>query len=209
MKGVFITFEGCESCGKSTQSKLLCDYLRVQGYDVVFLREPGGTVVSEKIRRILLDPLNKGMCDEAELLLYMASRAQTVQEVIRPAVKAGKIVLCDRFLDSSLVYQGYGLGMDIGFIRELGSFTTGGIEPDLTLLLDVPLKRALDGIKHAKDRIEQRAFAYHKRVKKGYMSLAEKEPRRIKIVTLEDDKMRTQDKIRALALPLVRPCARK
>jgi len=149
------------------------------------------------------------MCDEAELLLYMASRAQTVQEVIRPAVKAGKIVLCDRFLDSSLVYQGYGLGMDIGFIRELGSFTTGGIEPDLTLLLDVPLKRALDGIKHAKDRIEQRAFAYHKRVKKGYMSLAEKEPRRIKIVTLEDDKMRTQDKIRALALPLVRPCARK
>lgn len=209
MKGVFITFEGCESCGKSTQSKLLCDYLRVQGYDVVFLREPGGTVVSEKIRRILLDPLNKGMCDESELLLYMASRAQTVQEVIRPAVKAGKIVLCDRFLDSSLVYQGYGLGMDIGFIRELGSFTTGGIEPDLTLLLDVPLKRALDGIKHAKDRIEQRAFAYHKRVKKGYMSLAEKEPRRIKIVTLEDDKMRTQDKIRALALPLVRPCARK
>jgi dTMP kinase len=209
VKGVFITFEGCESCGKSTQSKLLCDYLRVQGYDVVFLREPGGTVVSEKIRRILLDPLNKGMCDEAELLLYMASRAQTVQEVIRPAVKAGKIVLCDRFLDSSLVYQGYGLGMDIGFIRELGSFTTGGIEPDLTLLLDVPLKRALDGIKHAKDRIEQRAFAYHKRVKKGYMSLAEKEPRRIKIVTLEDDKMRTQDKIRALALPLVRPCARK
>jgi dTMP kinase len=209
VKGVFITFEGCESCGKSTQSKLLCDYLRVRGYDVVFLREPGGTVVSEKIRRILLDPLNKGMCDEAELLLYMASRAQTVQEVIRPAVKAGKIVLCDRFLDSSLVYQGYGLGMDIGFIRELGSFTTGGIEPDLTLLLDVPLKRALDGIKHAKDRIEQRAFAYHKRVKKGYMSLAEKEPRRIKIVTLEDDKMRTQDKIRALALPLVRPCARK
>lgn len=209
MKGVFITFEGCESCGKSTQSKLLYDYLRVQGYDVVFLREPGGTVVSEKIRRILLDPRHKGMCDEAELLLYMASRAQTVNEVIRPAVKAGKIVLCDRFLDSSLVYQGYGLGMDIGFIRELGLFTTGGISPDLTLLLDVSLKRALDGIKRAKDRIEQRAFAYHKRVKKGYLALAKKEPRRIKLVTLEDDKTRTQDKIRALVLPLVRRCARK
>jgi len=197
MKGKFITFEGSESCGKSTQSKLLYEYLKASGYDVIFLREPGGTRISENIRKMLLDPDNKSMSCQTELFLYMASRSQTVKEVIKPALGQGKIVVCDRFLDSTVVYQGYGLGMDIEFIKVLGDFVTEGIKPDLTILLDLPLKNALKGIRQ-KDRIEKRAFAYHKRVKGGYLEMARQEPERIKVVRLEKDKMGTQGKIRAL-----------
>ena len=196
MKGVFITFEGSECCGKSTQSKLLYRYLVGKGYPVVFLREPGGTPISEMIRKILLDPGNKSMAASTELLLYMASRAQTVEEVIKPALAKGVIVLCDRFLDSTVVYQGYGLGMDVKFIRSLGAFATGGISPDLTLLLDLPLREALDGIGPKKDRIEQRNFAYHRRVKNGYRAVAAAEPRRVKIVKVEAKKADTQVVIR-------------
>ena len=203
MKGVFITFEGSEHCGKSTQSKMLYEYLSVQGYPVIFLREPGGTDISELIRKVLLNTSNTAMADSTELLLYMASRAQTVEEVIKPALARGDIVLCDRFLDSSVVYQGYGLGMDIGLIGTLGAFATGGINPDLTILLDLPLKEALDGIGPEKDRIEQRDFSYHQRVKDGYLALARKEPGRIKIVKLADDKNDTQSFIREHVLSLL------
>jgi dTMP kinase len=196
VKGVFITFEGSECCGKSTQSKALHRYLVDKGYPVVFLREPGGTAISEMIRKILLDPGNKSMADSTELLLYMASRAQTVEEVIKPALAKGAIVLCDRFLDSTVVYQGYGLGMDLSFIRALGAFATDGIRPDLTLLLDLPLKEALGGIGPKKDRIERRNFAYHSRVKNGYLSVARSEPRRVKIVKVEAEKADTQAAIR-------------
>jgi len=204
MKGKFITFEGSECCGKSTQSKLLYEYLKKEGHPVIFLREPGGTKVSEKIRKILLDGRNDDITPETELLLYMASRAQTVREVIEPALRKGKIVLCDRFLDSTIVYQGYGLGIDLRLIKDMGNFATGGIKPDLTILLDLPLKKALDGIGCKKDRIESRAFAYHLRVKKGYLSLARKEPDRIKVVKLAEDKLQTQARIRELALGLIR-----
>jgi dTMP kinase len=197
MKGKFITFEGSESCGKSTQSKLLYEYLKSCGYGVIFLREPGGTKISENIRNMLLDPDNKSMSCQTELLLYMASRSQTVKEIIKPALERGNIVVCDRFLDSTMVYQGYGLGMDIKFIKVLGDFVTEGIKPDLTILLDLPLKDALKGIRQ-KDRIEKRAFAYHKRVKDGYLKMARQEPERIKVVRLEKDKMETQNKVRAL-----------
>jgi dTMP kinase len=198
MKGKFITFEGSECCGKSTQSKLLYEYLLEKGYRVIFLREPGGTKVSEEIRQILLDNRNKAITSETELLLYMASRAQTVSEVIRPALKQGKIVVCDRFLDSTLVYQGYGLGMDIKLIRSLGSFVSDGVNPDLTILLDLPLEKALNGIHREKDRIENRSFQYHRKVKNGYLKLAKQEPKRIKIVKLAEDKVVTQNKIREL-----------
>jgi dTMP kinase len=204
MKGKFITFEGCESCGKTTQAKMLYDFLKGSGLDIIFLREPGGSLVSEKIRAILLDPRNKNLTDSAELLLYMASRAQTVKEVIEPALGSGKIVLCDRFLDSTLTYQGYGLGLPIKFIKLLGAFATGGIQPDLTILLDVPLKKALGGINRAKDRIEQREYAYHLRVKKGYLALAKQEPDRIKVVALEREKIATHKKIRKLALDVIK-----
>ena len=203
MRGKFITFEGSECCGKSTQSKLLYKYLKNKGYNVIFLREPGGTAVSEKIREILLDPKNKSLTPMAELLLYMASRAQTVKEVIEPALKRGKIVLCDRFLDSTIVYQGYGLGINLRLIKYLGRSVTDGIRPDLTILLDLPLKKALGGIGSKKDRIERRNFAYHLRVRKGYLALAAAEPKRIKIIKLEDNKDHTQKKIRKLVCHLL------
>jgi len=198
VKGKFITFEGSECSGKSTQSKLLYEYLQQKGYKVVFLREPGGTKVSEAIREILLDNKNKAITGETELLLYMASRSQTVNEVIKPALEEGKIVICDRFLDSTIVYQGYGLGMDIKLIKSLGSFVTGKVNPDLTILLDLPLEKALNGIHRQKDRIESRSFEYHRKVKNGYLKLAKQEPKRIKIVKLADDKLETQKKIREL-----------
>ena len=198
MKGKFITFEGSECCGKSTQSKLLSEYLQEKGHKVIFLREPGGTKVSEKIRQILLDPENKSLTSETELLLYMASRAQTVSEVIKPALLDGRIVVCDRFLDSTIVYQGYGLGMDIKLIESLGNFVTAGVKPDLTILLDLPLEEALNGIRREKDRIENRPFEYHQKVKDGYLKLAGQEPKRIKIVKLAEDKNETQKKIREL-----------
>jgi dTMP kinase len=147
---------------------------------------------------MLLDPANKKMGPGTELLLYMASRSQTVKEVIKPALAAGKIVLCDRFLDSTVVYQGYGLGIDLKFIKKLGAFATDGLKPDLTILLDLPLKKALDGIGSKKDRIEQRDFAYHRRVKEGYLALAGQEPGRIKIVRVRTKKEDTQSEIRAI-----------
>ena len=139
MKGKFITFEGSEGCGKSTQSKLLYQYLKRKGKRVVYMREPGGTRISERIRQILLDPENH-MTDECEMLLYMAARSQIVEGLIKPALKQGKIVICDRFLDSTLAYQGYGLGMDIDFIKRIGNFVCGAIKPDLTILMDLPVK---------------------------------------------------------------------
>ena len=199
MKGKFITFEGSEGCGKSTQSRLLFDYLKAKGKRVIYLREPGATKISEKIRDILLDARNEGIVPETEMLLYMAARAQIVGEVILPALKNGKIVICDRFLDSTLAYQGYGLGMDIDLIKRVGEFTTRGITPDLTLFLDLAVKH---GLKHRQanlDRIEMRSVNYHQRVRCGYLKLAKQEPKRIKIVKVEKDKFTTQSKIRELA----------
>jgi dTMP kinase len=202
MSGIFITFEGSESCGKSTQARMLYEYLRGQGRKAVFLREPGGTKVSEKIRKILLDKKNTAISAVTEMLLYMTSRRQTVEEVIMPALESGKIVLCDRFLDSTIVYQGYGLGLDRGMITRLGKIATMGLEPDLTILLDTPLKEALDAIGSKKDRIESRTLAYHERVKRGYLELAKREPGRIKVVKLQARKEQTQEKIRGLVAKL-------
>jgi dTMP kinase len=203
MKSRFITFEGSEGCGKSTQSKLLAAFLKRKGFDVVYIREPGGTKISEKIRQILLDAQNDSMAAATEMLLYMAARAQIVSEVIKPALLKGKVVICDRFLDSTLAYQGFGLGMDIGFIKKVGDFVTGGIKPDLTVFLDLPVHKGLKHREFIKDRIEQRSFNYHLRVRNGYLKLAHREPKRIKIVKLEKEKSITQEKIRALVLALI------
>lgn len=155
MKGKLITFEGSEGSGKSTQSKLLYQYLKNKGYKVIYLREPGTTRISEKIRDILLDAKNTSMRPICETLLYMAARAQLVDEVIRPALSLGKIVICDRFLDSTLAYQGYGLGIDIQAIKCIGDFATHGIKPDLTIFLDLPVKHGLKYRSATKDRIEK------------------------------------------------------
>lgn len=188
MAGKFITLEGSEGSGKSTQSALIYEYLKGRGKDVIQLREPGGVKISEAIRNLLLDVKNEAMSNECETLLYMAARAQVVKETIAPALKAGKIIICDRFLDSTLVYQGFGHGMDIGFIKELGLFATGGIKPDLTLLFDIDTKEGLSRTNAQKDRIELRSIEYHECVRRGYLELAVKEPQRIKVIKVDAPK---------------------
>ena len=195
MKSRFITFEGSEGCGKSTQSKMLFNYLKTRRVKVIYLREPGGVKLSEMIRTILLDPKSR-ISAQAETLLYMAARAQVVEEIIKPALAAKKIVVCDRFLDSTVAYQGFGLGIEIKLIKSLGNFATQGIKPDLTIFLDLPVKSGLKHRHNCQDRIEQRSMSYHEKVRKGYLALAKQEPQRIKIVKVLDDKFKTQDKIR-------------
>lgn len=197
MKGKFITFEGSEGCGKSTQSKLLYQYLKQKRYRAIFLREPGGTKISERIRKILLDPHNH-ITPICEMLLYMAARAQIINDIIKPALLKGEVVICDRFLDSTIVYQGFGLGMEINFIKSVGKFVTAGIKPDLTILLDLPTEKGLSRCGRVKDRIERRSLGYHQRVRRGYLKLAASEPKRIKIIKVEQGKSLTQEKIRKL-----------
>jgi dTMP kinase len=198
MKGKFITFEGSEGCGKSTQSRLLYAYLKKKGFGVVYLREPGSSEIGERIRKILLDAKNKDMNQICEMLLYMAARAQVVQDTIKPMLRKGKIVICDRFLDSTVAYQGYGLGIPQDLIRRIAKYVTQGISPDLTIFLDLPVKAGLSYRKFAQDRIEKRSFKYHARVRKGYLSIARKEPQRVKVVRVEKEKNKTQKKIRLL-----------
>ncbi|MGE0268018.1 MAG: dTMP kinase [Candidatus Omnitrophota bacterium] len=195
-KGLFITFEGSEGSGKSTQMELIGQYLKDKKKSVLFVREPGGVSISEKIRGILLDAGNKAMAPSCEMLLYMAARAQLVEEVIAPALNKGKVVICDRFLDSTVVYQGYGHQMDVAFIKKVGAFATQGIKPDLTFIFDIEAKKGLARIKRAKDRIEQRAMAYHTRVREGYLDIAKKEPKRIKIINSDQSIEDIQQQVR-------------
>ncbi len=183
--GLFITFEGIEGCGKTTQMNLLSDYLKNEGFPVLKTREPGGTKIGEKIRDILLNPDNKKMANETEILLYGASRTQHIEEIIKPALKSGKIVLCDRYADSTLAYQGFGRNMGISFIKRAYRLSLGTIQPDLTILLDLDVKAGLDRIKNRKggnDRIEKEKIAFHNRVRKGYLKLAKASRGRIKVV---------------------------
>lgn len=187
----FITFEGTEGCGKSTQIRLLADHLSQRGYRVCTTREPGGCRISDDIRRILLDPASEGMNPVTELMLYAAARAQHVAEVIRPAMKRGEIVLCDRFADATLTYQGYGRELDIEQIRSLNRMATDGLTPDLTILLDIPLETGLERAvdrnsldNNSEGRFEQEELAFHQRVRNGYLDLASKEER-FRVVSAE------------------------
>lgn len=188
LKGKFITFEGSEGSGKSTQSALVLDYLKSKKVPVMLLREPGGVKISEKIREILLNVQNTAMGDECETLLYMAARAQLVKEVLRPALEKGNIVLCDRFMDSTIAYQGWGNGIDIASIESMGHFAVGGLKPDLTLLFDIDTKQGLSRTNATKDRIELRSLEYHNRVRQGYLDIAKKEPKRVKIISVDASK---------------------
>jgi dTMP kinase len=180
--GKFITFEGSEGCGKSTHSSRLCRYLLDKGYPARLIREPGGVVISEKIRAILLDKANTAMTRECETLLYMASRAQLVEEVILPELKKGTILISDRFLDSTLAYQGYGCGVDLDMIRAIGAFATGGLTPDLTFFLDLDTEEGLRRRGSERDRIEQRSLDYHNRVRAGYHAISRLEPERFIVI---------------------------
>ena len=202
-QGKFITFEGSEGYGKSTQSALVLEYLQKRNLPVMLLREPGGVKISEAIREILLDTKSIGMGDECETLLYMAARAQMVKEVLIPSLKAGKIVICDRFLDSTIAYQGFGNGVDVKCIRQLGDFAVQGITPDLTLLFDIDTEKGLSRTNAQKDRIELRSLDYHARVRQGYLSLAKEEPKRIKVIPVDADKETIFQRVKVLIDALV------
>lgn len=181
-RGLFITFEGPDGSGKTTQALLLKKYLQLKGFEVVHTREPGGDTVAEEIRRLLLSPELK-VAPVAELLLYCASRAQHVAMLIAPALRRGKIVLCERFMDATVAYQGYGRGLDKTLIQEMNAVSSQGVVPDLTFLLDISSSLGLERVEEAKgkkDRFEKESIKFHQRVRKGYLALAKAEPRRIK-----------------------------
>lgn len=182
---MFITLEGPEGSGKSSQLPILAEWLREQGYDVYTTREPGGTMISDQIRTILHDLENIAMHPRTEILLYLASRSQHVEEVIRPLLEKNTIVLCDRYADSTLAYQGYGHGVDIPTLKKLLDFSTGGLYPDLTILLDLDVEIGLERRKHSGgewNRLDAYALAFHKRVREGYLILVANEPQRWRIV---------------------------
>ncbi len=184
MSAAFITFEGVEGCGKSTQIERLRDHLESKGYTVDVTREPGGTPIAEAIRNVLLDPANGTMSAVAELLLYEAARAQHVEERIRPALEAGKIVLCDRFADSTTAYQGAGRDLPREVVQELHRIATRGTWPNLTIVIDLPAEEGLGRSCGARrrDRIEREPLEFHQRVREGFLELARREPERVKVV---------------------------
>lgn len=181
---MFITLEGPEGSGKTSQLPLLAEFLRSHGYDVLTTREPGGTAIGDQVRKVLFDLGNKGMDPRTEILLFQASRAQHVEEVIKPAIAQGKVVLCDRYADSTLAYQGYGHQMDLGVLREIVTFATSGLKPDLTVFLDIDveegLKRRTDGGNW--NRLDDYDKAFHRRVYAGYQHLITAESDRWRIV---------------------------
>ena len=196
-KGVFITFEGVEGCGKSTHSKLLFEYLKKSGYRAIHTREPGGTKLGEAVRRVLLDSPKIRISDLAELFLFEACRAQVVKEIIRPALDKYSIAISDRFSDATLSYQGYGGRIDLAKIKTLDRVATAGLVPDLTILMDID---TLEGLRRARkkgiDRIEKKDLSYHKRVRDGYLKLSKQYPGRIKIVEVCGRIPEVQAKIR-------------
>ena len=181
---MFITFEGPEGSGKSTQVPLLVTHLRAQGYTVFQTREPGGTSIGDQIRDVLHDLRNEGMHPHAEILLYCASRAQLVAQEIQPRLAAGEIVVCDRYADSTLAYQGYGRGLDHDVLRTILNFATGGLVPDLTLYLDLSVEEGLQRRQHAAqegaewNRMDAQSLAFYQRVQAGYLEMAATEPDR-------------------------------
>lgn len=180
--GKFISLEGIDGCGKTTLRDQLYDYYK-EKYEILVLREPGGTEVSEKIRDMLLDVRNIGIKSRTEAFLYAAARSQLVEEMILPALQAGKIVIADRFMDSTLAYQGYGRGLDIGFLEELNRLCTGGLKPDLTLLLDIePEEGQKRRNKETPDRLEIEGLEFQSRVRAGYLEIQANEPERVKLL---------------------------
>lgn len=188
---MFISFEGIEGSGKSTAQRLLAEHLQGLGYDPLLTREPGGCALGRSLRPILLDARTRGLSSRAELYLFLADRAQHVAEVIRPALEAGQTVLCDRYADSTLAYQGYGRGLDPEHLRRINDMATGGLMPDLTLLLDLPVHCGLEraGLRNREEgtvlsegRFDAESLEFHERVRQGYRSLAAEEPERFAII---------------------------
>jgi len=200
---MFITLEGPEGSGKTSQIPALNAFICARGYDVLVTREPGGTDVGDQIREVLMNLKNISIVPRTEILLFQAARAQHVEEVIRPALAAGKIVICDRFGDSTLAYQGYGHQTDLETLKYLVNYATGGLRPDLTLLLDIPVK---DGLKRKVDnasewnRLDAYAEAFHRRVRQGYLTLAEEDPERWAVIDATQSKEQVQKSMQQAVL---------
>lgn len=195
---MFITFEGPDGSGKTTQARMLVEYLQARGYPVIYTREPGGTEISEQIREVILSTRNLAMQNETEVLLFSAARAQIVAELIRPALAAGKIVVCDRYYDSTLAYQGYGLGLDLEALRAITKFATRGLVPDLTFYIDVPVQVGLERRHQGEtNRLDQKNVEYHMRVREGYLELAKAEPERFVVIDGTQPIDQVQTEIRA------------
>lgn len=187
MNGYFITFEGSEGCGKTTQIEALAKALEAEGKIVLITREPGGTIIGEKIRNLLQDPSHdNAISDMTELLLFSASRAELIASRIQPALDRGEIVICDRFYDSTYVYQGLGRAIDMNIVEQLNQITVGSLKPDLTILLDLDAKIGIQRAKSRQsgelDRIENESLAFFEAVREGYLELAKKETERFKII---------------------------
>lgn len=197
MTGKFVTFEGCEGVGKSTQVKKLKEYFALRGINAVFTREPGGTPISEQIRTIILDPENKSMDDVTELMLYAAARRQHTQEFIKPRLENGETVICDRYIDSTTAYQGYARGLGSETVENLNALAVGDVNIDLTIFLDLPPERAFDrkGGRDEGDRLENEKMEFHKRVYDGFCKIAEKNPGRVVRVDASGSKQQTHEKI--------------
>ena len=188
MNGIFITFEGPDGSGKTTQIQRLARWLNERGLEVVLTREPGGTIISDQIREILLNPDHQHLAHQAEILLYAAARAQHVHEKIMPSLAENKIILCDRFIDASIAYQGYGLGVDPALVEQISLFAAAGLEPKRTYMLDIEpqigrnrmLARALERGEQSLDRIEMKSLDYHDRVRAGFREIADSSPQRVK-----------------------------
>lgn len=207
-KGCFITLEGPEGSGKSTQAKLLYEYLIKDGYKAIHTREPGGTGVSEAIRKLLLSPEFK-IHPIAELLLYEASRCQHIYDVILPNLRKGHIIVCERYSDATVAYQGYGRGIDLKIIHTLNKIATSNLKPDITIYLDIPSHIGLDRAKKkidylSGDRMENESLKFHNKVREGYLKLARTNPRRIKVIEVQPDLNITHAKILKTVLPLIK-----
>lgn len=210
MRGKFITFEGGEGAGKSTQIKLLEAELKKRGIEVVLTREPGGTRLSEKVRSLLKDELEDPPCDRSELLLFLAARAQLVKNVIKPALERGAWVLSDRFSDSTFAYQGYGRGLDLKILRLANDFACDGLKSDLTLLMEISSEESLKRMRSREsatgtvaDRIENAGDDFHLRLRFGFKDLAAQEPERIKTIDASGTIEEVQEKIWKRVLPLI------
>lgn len=180
-KGLFITFEGADGSGKTTQLNLVKGFLEKEGYDVVVTREPGALELGQKIRNILLH-YEGVVADRCEMFLFLADRAQHVDTFIKPSIQDGKVVLCDRYIDSTVAYQGYGREQDIQLLKDLNNIAVNSLKPDLTLLFDVSTETAQQRVGREKDRLESSGLDFHRRVRNGYLELQKEEPNRIKLI---------------------------
>lgn len=198
-KGLFITFEGTDGCGKTTQIKLLDEYLRNNGYSTLLTREPGAKGLGEKIREILLN-YDGEVSSRCESFLFLADRAQHADCIIKPAINKGIMVLCDRHTDSTIAYQGYGRGINIEKLKNLNDIAVDGLKPDLTFVFDIDVKTAMERVGNEKDRMESAGIEFFERVRNGYLEIAKQEPKRVKVI----DSTRSIEEIHGKVLEFVK-----